>query len=436
MAASLSIPALGKVASLGDLYDARSDSFINGLSIFTGPLPEDILLKVDNRTSETDFIYDENAAIKFDKLNVEAQLKLSILAGLVKLEGSGRYLQETKSSARAVNVSLLYNITTVKENINFSDSRIRQIISTDVLRTIGDRATHVVCGIQWGGKAIVKVEYANTDNENKKEIKGMLSAEIERMAFAIKGAAQGSYDNKESNVSNRYALKMYGDFLPERHIVQDIESALSLIKEMPDLVTKGNEGKGKALQFYLLHLPMLSYFGFEVTCDAVVKLVNEVTINSFISTFDVLHSNISELRDIYEDYREQIDFVTEKIMQNIAKMIDELTANELNMTEKLKHCIVDVRAGKQPVDTIENILKEFKLNNFQTIVGGLREEFAQWCEKIKFYMFLRKKGVDVLGSKDSLHTIKRNYQDKNLIIFYHLRDYSSGSKSKQENLFQ
>jgi hypothetical protein len=52
----------------------------------------------------------DNIGEKFHKLGIEADLQVSILSGLVKLSGSGSYLNEERKSARAASMSLVYKV--------------------------------------------------------------------------------------------------------------------------------------------------------------------------------------------------------------------------------------------------------------------------------------------------------------------------------------
>ena len=68
--------ALGRIAQLGDLYDAREDQFI-GATIFSGPIPESCVVEVENQQSQTNFIYEETVTEKLKAFDVEAELKVS-----------------------------------------------------------------------------------------------------------------------------------------------------------------------------------------------------------------------------------------------------------------------------------------------------------------------------------------------------------------------
>ena len=65
--------ALGRVAQLGDLYDAHTDNFC-GIGIFNGNLPESVISLIDNGHNDLKYIYNDTMKEKLDKLEIEGEL--------------------------------------------------------------------------------------------------------------------------------------------------------------------------------------------------------------------------------------------------------------------------------------------------------------------------------------------------------------------------
>ncbi|PKC59500.1 hypothetical protein RhiirA1_426865, partial [Rhizophagus irregularis] len=80
--------------------------------------------------------YENTYKEKFNKLDVETELKLSVLTGLIPLEDSLKFVKGT----------LIYKITSVEENLVIHRDDVKACISTDVF-TNNQNATHVVIGI-------------------------------------------------------------------------------------------------------------------------------------------------------------------------------------------------------------------------------------------------------------------------------------------------
>ena len=102
--------ALGRVASLGDLYDVRTDQFCEKY-IRDGDLPQSAVKSQECYSPRTQHILSDRMDEKLNALQVESELKASVIAGLVKL-GHGCYLLEEGRSAEAICSSLFYGITT------------------------------------------------------------------------------------------------------------------------------------------------------------------------------------------------------------------------------------------------------------------------------------------------------------------------------------
>lgn len=114
-------PALGQLAGLGSLYDAHSDNFLP-MSLFDKPLPPNTVETTENPSSNTKFVFHDTLKGKFVAFGVKDELEVSILAGLAKVEGSGLYLSDKRRKSHATQCSLLYDITTVYEKLNFTAS--------------------------------------------------------------------------------------------------------------------------------------------------------------------------------------------------------------------------------------------------------------------------------------------------------------------------
>ena len=65
---------------------------------------------LDLGTNSVDLVFSDNLEEKFHKLGIDAQLKVSLLSGLVNLSGSGSYLNEERKSARAARMSLIFKV--------------------------------------------------------------------------------------------------------------------------------------------------------------------------------------------------------------------------------------------------------------------------------------------------------------------------------------
>ena len=160
--------ALGRLSQLGYLYDERTDSF-SGISLFNCELDPNAITKTPIPFTDISHLICGSRSEKLQKLSVDAQLKLSLLSGLVSLEGTGKYLSTPNYElSNQYSADLFYQVTTVKEELDIAKMDPDEI-DNNSLRT---EATHVVVGIKWGFNLIGSFEYEAKDGETKQDIVG------------------------------------------------------------------------------------------------------------------------------------------------------------------------------------------------------------------------------------------------------------------------
>ena len=160
--------ALGRVAHLGDLYDERTDSFL-GFSIFNCEINPSALKTTDLPFSDISYLVSASTSEKLHKLSFDEQLKLSVLSGLVALDGSAKYLtSQREESSKTFRTDLFYKMATVYEVVDIAK------LSPDEInkKCLQTEATHVVVGIKWGANVIGSFDYDAKDGETKQDIVG------------------------------------------------------------------------------------------------------------------------------------------------------------------------------------------------------------------------------------------------------------------------
>ena len=165
--------ALGRVASLEDLYDARCDTF-NGLNIFKTEIPQNAINSTDNSFTELDYSMSDSLEDKFKKMEIGGDISVSILSGMVEGKGSASYLSDKTDSARSVRCSMYYKSKTKAESLKLYSDGLDSAVASHALKDTN--ATHVVAGISWGANATITFEYANTEKLDRQEIEGAFHA--------------------------------------------------------------------------------------------------------------------------------------------------------------------------------------------------------------------------------------------------------------------
>ena len=283
----ISRQALGRIAWLGDLYDATTDRFC-GVSIFQDKLLADspAVRKTDNPYSNSKYITANNLEEKFHELNVTGELRLSVLAGMCELGGSAKYLGQDKTSFKSVESTQLWHIKTATEHLEINKAKQYKPISQKVMSRLG--ATHVVTEIEWGAKCVITAREETRTIKKKKEAQGGLFAWAWSKAKTMLG---GDNTNEETEERTDTIVEILGDVLPDGGLPQTLEGAQAMMRNLPQTIKNCNEGKGKPLTYIMSpisHLvstkpsPPLKTFRSvdDAICLKVVRLFDAITESS------------------------------------------------------------------------------------------------------------------------------------------------------------
>ena len=179
-------------------------SFKQNDTLFSSKLEDDMIDTMELGETSIELVKSDSLQEKCTKLDVEGELQVSLLLGMIKLTGSGAYLSEEKKSAKTQSISLIYKLRTVNEDVMIRQNK--NTIDMDVLSQQSD-ATHVVVAIDWGAMCSVTCEHDNIDNEDATKVKGALTVEVEKLQFLTdtQASVKASYD-REGKEQNRGSL--------------------------------------------------------------------------------------------------------------------------------------------------------------------------------------------------------------------------------------
>lgn len=246
--------AFGRNGSIGSLYDARTDKFEGG-KLFDRSLPSSMVETTDSAKSE--YIVDENKSLKetFNKLNVDASLKLSLMAGLIKVDGSAKYLTQTKTDNKTVRVTFMLNLRTKQDNLQISRHDLCDYFSKNALDN--QDATHFVSGITWGARVAATFETTLSSSEAAQELQGRLALSLSKISMKASGNVDLDYVNKDNCKFESMKINFSGDILL-KDTPSSIEDVYKIFKEVPTLLKDVNNGKGQQLEFELYPLQRIA----------------------------------------------------------------------------------------------------------------------------------------------------------------------------------
>ena len=334
----LQLPSLGRPFRIGTLYNRHQDKIIPGKNLWVNS----VIQSKKQTANSYEIISNDNIQGKFKSLGISEGMKLSIMAGLVEVNGSAEFLADRVTSQQQARVSLKYSTTTHMDEVNPAEL---SKIETDSSGT-EQKATHVVTGILHGAHALFVFDRDVSPSENICDV----SSELEAMVRAI--SKPGS--NVASQVDNfPVKCKCFSDI----SILSSSTSCDEVVKtcaELPPLF----EGKSVPLTIFLHPLSdethsnsntsvngslitklaeiMESLHNAEVQCRDLKKRDLCLKFTDFNNHFSLFLKLINTFK---ENFKQQMSVLVPKIRENLileSKLDDEVQSiqkSPINSTE-------------------------------------------------------------------------------------------------------
>uniref|UniRef100_A0A915C7K9 G domain-containing protein n=1 Tax=Parascaris univalens TaxID=6257 RepID=A0A915C7K9_PARUN len=392
--------ALGRIALHGELYNAHTDQFLGGISIFRKPLPAYVLRTIDDDFVKCDVKYSNSLSQRCENLGVEGELKLSICFGLISLDGSGKYVLDDSKSARSCSIALLYQSRTKVEKLNVFGEEVRKLISTDVLENVG--ATHVVTEIEWGANAMMTMNFSSADESKNTHAAGEMQAALKLLAAKVTGSAAVGYDKCRSVTNEDFDLHLFTDVRePNEPIPCTYDECIAFIRRIPSLI-KGNDGKGRPIAYTMVSIPVLRLAcGMEPEISRLCNMVDEHTSMTILNFLEQLHKRVQELNDLYEDVSRNSSLFVKATKIDIGRKLEESRMKEASIRRNLGDAIVSYRKGQITIADINAILEDPHTLSASNVHQFL-DDFTGIRKKLSYVEKLNAAGVKVLLSRSDL----------------------------------
>ncbi|XP_071264587.1 cytolytic toxin-beta-like [Salvelinus alpinus] len=395
---TLTLAALGRPFSLGMLYDCRNDHLIPGLTLWDQKALRRNIITTDKPFTDFKVITSDSTADKYSVLNVNGSLKASCLAGLVKVEGSAKYLKDVKESQNQARFILCFSTT--KKNSQLAMNHLgqehikyKEVFSQGI-------ATHVVTGILYGANAFFVFDRDVSSDEDRKDIEGNLKVMFKSVSDVSIGG-ESALDMKNTFETERFSCRFHGDVLLENNPVS-FQDAMDTYKTLPQKV-----GDGVPVQVNLLPLKALD--------PTAAQMVHQIS-GSLVDQWQTALEDLSELEMRCNDA------MRSKPVKYFKEMDAKVnTFKKLCFTEHLKTTLADllpsIRGGEKEERVLSDFLKkqqEFRFNSnilsecmdriereINVIDRFLRivtEDYSQTCST-KIVTSKRELDKEVLNSK-------------------------------------
>ncbi|XP_039178163.1 stonustoxin subunit alpha-like [Crotalus tigris] len=397
-------PALGRPFQLGMLYDCRTDVLIPGVTLWDySSLQKDLTIKPQPKT-ESEIIASDSIDDKASALDISGSLKASVLAGLVEVGGSAKYLHDTKKSKQQARITVQYKTTTRYEQLTMSHLGIQNVSHPGVFEH--GTATHVVTAILYGAQAFFVFDQEVSSTEMIKNIEGSLRVTVTK-EISIGGGAEVKYNDEDKENALKFRCKFHGDFSLEKNPVT-FQDAMKVYETLPKMLGKDGE-KAVPVRVWLYPLTkldtkaakMVREISLELVFDAekILEELNEIQMQSndlandpIAETFPEIKEKIQQFKDLCKQYRQTFQ-------------------------KQLARVLPSIRGGGQEEGTLVDILTSINRSPFNS--QRLREFLDTKKREINFvksFLTILNK-IQIISSQNKLEEIVLDPQNGYVVSF-------------------
>ncbi|XP_042200736.1 verrucotoxin subunit beta-like isoform X2 [Callorhinchus milii] len=358
---TMELACLGRPFQLGMLYDCRSDSLIPGVTLWDLDTLNNNLYEHSKHNTEFHIIASDCIEDKAKALKVMGTLKASLLSGLVQVDGSAKFLTDTKKSKEQARVTLQYSTTTKYKQLTMNHLG-RGNVSYPYVFDQGT-ATHVVTAVLYGAQAFFVFDRQVTSSESLTDIQGIMNGVIE----AIKNvgiAGEGSLKLTENSNTQKLTCTFYGDFaLPKNPTT--FQDAMNVYSTLPKLL--GEDGKHAVpVKVWLYPLNQLDSTAAKLVCDISINLLNRSQ-----AILEQINEVEMKCNDMMKDH---VSVQFPEIKQKILRFRSMCEEYKLGFQKALARVVPSIRGGGEEEGKLVDILKTMEQSPFRS------QSLTQWLD--------------------------------------------------------
>ncbi|CAF2997240.1 unnamed protein product [Rotaria socialis] len=343
---------------IGSLYDIRTDK-LEGTNLFKNKLPAEFIDVSDNARTSYELLFNNSQKETFDKMNIEASLKLSLMTGILDITGSAKYLKETKIDSLTIRVTYVYKVKTKQEQLHIAMAGLSDYFSADALEN--PNATHVVTGIMWGANVAATFEQVVENLEEVQKVEGSLSAVLK--SLPISGEAKFDLQNKDKFKFEKLQISLSGNILIDE-CPQNIEDVMRVFKTIPSRIKTLNEGKGQQLTFVLYPLKrMAEIFKHELQINRMIREVSHLVVMRIEDIFEEISTGKRKFNDFLNEMKPWEHYISCDWRDTIHQKQAERIVAEVKTQRELSTLLQNIRGGQAEESEMERLLDDFDRNN-------------------------------------------------------------------------
>ncbi|RMD44596.1 hypothetical protein DV735_g495, partial [Chaetothyriales sp. CBS 134920] len=392
-------PALGQLAGLGWVYDARSDRFLQQSVIHTALTTTAVGMTHIN-TIDTKFCSSHSLRSKLDNLNINDELSASFMAGMIDVEGAAHYLNNYLDGRPSVQETLYYTISTVHEKLNLACDEVRHAL--DFTQLVNGAGTHVVTEIQWGQNTIVAGRKLLGQGDDKDQAKADLKAALRKLGtplIPING--QSSVYTSDKAQEDAFEFTVYTDVLSRDSFEpSNFGSTLKFINDLPVHISSLNGGKGMPIGYTLLPVGFFSiFYGSQLPAEISVGQPSTECQRQFISTLDELHTAQVSVEQYLHRLNSNRACVPSSYLDNVTTKLRAVRTATSDLKKEYASTVQGIRLGKSTPQALWTVHENFASSELAP--AKLLALTSRYGDKIDFVDSAVAKGAKYLGFDSS-----------------------------------
>ncbi|XP_074544184.1 stonustoxin subunit alpha-like isoform X2 [Halichoeres trimaculatus] len=360
---TMEVAALGRPFSLGMLYDCRKDSLVPGMKLWDH---DDLIKHIGERQqnyNDFEIVASESIDDKSSALDVEASLKASFLGGLVQVDGSAKYLNNSKTSKNQARVTLKYKATTKVQELSMNHLGTGNVKHPYVFEK--GLATHVVTAILYGAQAFFVFDREVSQDEDHQDIEGDLKVMIKKIpGLAIEGKGALKMEDKDKANVDKFSCSFFGDFSLKK-MPTSYQEAIQVYKSLPELLGENGEN-AIPMKVWLLPLTAIDSTAAKLVCQISLGLVQQC--QSVLEDFSELEMRCNDA------LKTTIVHQFPQIGKKIKTFKDMCSEFKLGFQMTLAKILPSIRGGGEEEDVLAEILKKRHSSPFN------RESLNEWMD--------------------------------------------------------
>ncbi|KAH7175972.1 hypothetical protein EDB81DRAFT_771616 [Dactylonectria macrodidyma] len=441
---ALSQSGRGPPATLGSLYDARSEEVLMRSILKATTLPPESVVSSDGPGLKYKHTTTDSLEEKFSNLDISTELGVSVLCGMLGGGWCVEYLSKKKMNTRIRQASTICITPTKTEILRLENDDLKNCLDLGALHTQG--ATHVICGIEWGARTLVTVKESTRSVDTNREIKGKLDnkpsepgdnpgengkavsptpavnkgilSRLAKFIGEIHVSGKAEWDSTLSSMATSLDFEIAADVanVAEGGIPANIEGVKDFLRSIPSSLQGVNGGKGVPISFYLLPITEVAeMFKIEIRHDTIVRRLEQDGLDGSVDLLEELETTTRDLGD-YVALVEQHSFcVPRGHIEEAQKQLRSAKRNEKSFKRSLATAITEIRSGSEGMDSLFQLLGDF--SSSKPDGKNHRSILNKYVDKMSFADTVKDAGGEYI-SHDMLNSAISSSKTSDMYILY------------------